>query len=195
MKAISDKNKIEVLNCFELEAPMTVKEIAEKLNLPYSRINYHIKLLEKVGIIEVVDTKIKQGIIEKYYLPTAEEFRIDKSICVFENTKDLDEYKKQIKKFYDSIFKNIGEDYKAWVQNITPEKPNEGAMFCSAIFLNEEQAKDLKEDIERYFKSILDKYGDKKEGTKAYNVGSFLIVKKNQSVYFDDLEEAEQTEK
>lgn len=193
MKAISDKNKIEILNCFELEIPMTVTEIADKLGLPYSKINYHIKLLEKVGIIEVVDTKIKSGIIEKYYLPTAEEFRIDKSICVFENTTDLDEYKKQVKKFYDSIFKNIGDDYKSWVQNLSPGEPNEGAMFCSAIFLNELQAKELKQDIEAYFKSILDKYGDKAEGTKAYNVGNFLIVKKNQSVYFDELEETEKT--
>jgi DNA-binding transcriptional ArsR family regulator len=183
IKIISDKNKIEILNCFELEKPITVTEVSEKLGIPYSKISYHVKILEKVGLIEIVDTKIKSGIIEKFYSPVAEEFRIDKSISVFENQEEIDEYKKGAKDFYDSIFKAIDEDYKNWVDNMSSDKVDEGAMFCGTVFLNDEIAKQLRYDVEAFYKGLLDKYGDRIEGSKAYNIGNFLLVKKNQEQY------------
>lgn len=192
MKVISDKNKIEILNCFELEKPMTVTEISEKINITYSRINYHIKILEKVGLLEVVDTKIKSGIIEKYYLPTAEEFKIDKSIMVFENEEELSEYKKNIKRFYDSILKDINNDYKAWIHELAENndedyyknKVAETCMYNGTIFLDDKKANELKEELHVFFESMIEKYGDKVEGTKAFGIGNFFIVKKNQEQYF-----------
>lgn len=192
MKVISDKNKIEILNCFELEKAMTVTELSEKINIPYSRINYHIKILEKVGLLEVVDTRIKSGIIEKYYLPTAEEFRIDKSIMVFENEEELSEYKKNIKKFYDSILKEVNSDYKAWMQELAEKgdenhyksKAEETCMYNGTIFLNDKQLSELKEELHVFFENIIEKYGDKAEETKAFGIGNFFIVKKNQEQNF-----------
>ena len=193
MKVISDNNKIEILNCFELERPMTVTELSEKLNISYSKINYHIKVLEKVGLLEVVDTKIKSGIIEKFYLPTAEEFRIDKSITVFESEEKLGEYKNSIKRFYDTILKNLNDDYKAWIQGLSEntdevcykERVAETCMHSGTIFLNDEQVNELKDELHIFFNGMIDKYGDKVEGSKAFGVGNFFTVKKNQEQYFN----------
>ncbi|EYE87886.1 hypothetical protein Q428_10925 [Fervidicella metallireducens AeB] len=184
MKIISDQNKINILNCFELDKPLSINEVAEKLGISYSKVNYQIKTLEKVGLLEVVDTKIKSGIIEKYYLPTAEEFRIDKSISIIDGA-DGGEYKKRIKKFYDSIFKGVTEDYKSLLENITSDTFDNIAMINSTIFLTEEEARELKNEIQENFKVILDKYGDKRENTQAYNIASFLLKRKNQKQYFD----------
>ena len=50
------------------------------LDEPHAKINYHIKTLYKVGILELVEEKIKSGIVEKYYYPKAKNIFIDKNI-------------------------------------------------------------------------------------------------------------------
>lgn len=194
VKVISDKNKMDILNCFELERPITVTEISEKINMPYSRLNYHVKILKKVGIIEVVDTKLKSGILEKYYLPVAEEFRIDKTIAVFENDEDFRGFKENVKKFNDAIIKEMNDDYSAWSKTMDDDmerseykqKAADTCMFNGVMFLNEEDVSAAKEEFHEFFNKMIDKYGDKKEGSKAYNTGNFFIVKKNQEKYFSE---------
>nr|WP_278244900.1 winged helix-turn-helix domain-containing protein [Fervidicella metallireducens] len=180
---MSDENKISILNCFELERPLTVKEISEKLKKPYSKVNYHIKLLEKAGLVEVVETKVKSGIIEKYYLPTAEEFAIDKSITVIENDVNLEEYKEKVKSFYKSIFKSIEDDYKYLIDNLSPGSLVDSSLLSSVIFLDDYQARTLKEEINDFSRELINRFGEKRDGTNAYSIGTYMLLKKNQDQY------------
>lgn len=184
MKIISDKNKMNILNTFELEKSLTVTEISNKLDMPYSRVNYHVKLLENVGLLEVVDTKIKSGIVEKYYLPTAEEFKIDKSISIFEDTEEKNEYEKGVKKFYNAILKGLQDDYKGIMES--GSVTNELNMLNSVIFLNEGDVEEVNHTFKNFLNYIVSKYGDIQEGTKAYSIFNFLLLKKNQGQYFQE---------
>lgn len=185
MKIISDKNKMNILNAFELEKSLTVTEISNKLEMPYSRVNYHVKLLENAGLLEVVDTKIKSGIVEKYYLPTAEEFKIDKSISIFEDTEEKNEYEKGVKKFYNAILKGLLEDYKAIMES--GSVTNELNMLNSVIFLNEDDVEEVNLNFKNFLNYIVNKYGDIQEGTKAYSIFNFVLPKKNQGQYFQEM--------
>jgi len=80
IKAISQSYRLKILKCFEGEKPATVKQIAEKMNEPHAKVNYHIKVLYQAGILQLVGEKVKQGIVEKYYLPSAKTFLIAKKI-------------------------------------------------------------------------------------------------------------------
>lgn len=47
--------------------PMTVKEIADEMNLSPAKVYYHIKKLESIGVITLKYTKVINGIVAKYY--------------------------------------------------------------------------------------------------------------------------------
>jgi len=52
-------------------APATVKELAGALDVAPKSLYYHVNLLEKHGLIRVVDTRLVSGITEKRYRATA----------------------------------------------------------------------------------------------------------------------------
>jgi DNA-binding transcriptional ArsR family regulator len=76
LKAISDPLRLNILELIIRDA-LTVKQIASRLDQPPTRLYYHIAELEKGGFVTVVDTRVKSGIIEKYYRTSAENITID----------------------------------------------------------------------------------------------------------------------
>ncbi len=114
IKAISQPYRIEILKCFEEDQPATAKQISDKMNDPHAKVNYHIKVLQKAGILELIYENIRLGIVEKYYLPSARTFIIDKAIhsCRIDKSEDcshlnLDsDFHDIVLKFYDMLKKN-----------------------------------------------------------------------------------------
>jgi predicted ArsR family transcriptional regulator len=50
-----------------LEGAHTVKELAAALDVPPTRLYYHVRMLEEHGLIEVVDRRMVSGIEERRY--------------------------------------------------------------------------------------------------------------------------------
>jgi DNA-binding transcriptional ArsR family regulator len=68
LKAISAPTRIRIL--YALMTPgrvMSVKELAEELGEPQTRLYRHVKVLESAGMIEVAATRIVSGIVEQRY--------------------------------------------------------------------------------------------------------------------------------
>ena len=55
------------------ERKMTAKQIADEIVLSPTKVHYHVKELERIGLLKIVETKIKGNIIEKYYHKTAKD--------------------------------------------------------------------------------------------------------------------------
>ena len=79
IKAIAHPKRIDILKAFN-DLPLSAKELSKILDEPHAKINYHVKTLYKVGILELVEEKIKSGIVEKYYYPKSKNIFIDKNI-------------------------------------------------------------------------------------------------------------------
>lgn len=79
LKAISDPLRLEMLELVAEEA-RTVKQIAELLGKPATKLYYHMNALEAAGFVKVVETRVKSGIIEKYYRTVAESFQVDRKL-------------------------------------------------------------------------------------------------------------------
>lgn len=77
VQAISEPTRWRMLDLLVRE-PMTGAQIARVLGIPRTRAHYHLKVLERVGLIELTSEGIKQGIVEKYYRAIAKEFRTDR---------------------------------------------------------------------------------------------------------------------
>ena len=74
IKMVADERRLALLRL--LVKPQTVKEISAALEIPQSQLYYHVNLLEKHGLIQVVATSVVSGIIEKQYQATAQQFGI-----------------------------------------------------------------------------------------------------------------------
>jgi DNA-binding transcriptional ArsR family regulator len=53
------------------DGPATISQVATKLNLLKGSSSYHIRLLERAGLIRMIDTRRVRGVTERYYAPAA----------------------------------------------------------------------------------------------------------------------------
>ena len=75
-KVFSNKLRIKIFSLFDDEVAKTSKQIADQMELPASKVHYHVRELAKVGLLVLTETKEKGGVIEKYYLPVAKQIHI-----------------------------------------------------------------------------------------------------------------------
>ena len=87
LKIISDPLRISILTTLGTEKKNS-RQLAKLLKINRTKIHYHLNILEKNNFIEVVDTDSINGIVQKYYLPTAQAFVPSPSIFnnLFNNT-------------------------------------------------------------------------------------------------------------
>lgn len=58
-----------------LVEPKSIREVAEELGVPPTRLYYHFNLLEEAGVIAVVETRKVGAMLQKLYQNTAKSFR------------------------------------------------------------------------------------------------------------------------
>lgn len=73
IKALSDPFRAEIMMRL-MEKPYTGQQLSEHFGMSRAKIHYHIKDLEKNGLIEIVYTEEKNGIIQKFYQSVAAGF-------------------------------------------------------------------------------------------------------------------------
>ncbi len=78
---IEDIRVLEVLNnplrlriMRQLIEPATVRRLAERLEVPVTRLYYHLDLLQEVGVIEVVETRKSGAMLQRVYRTVAIDF-------------------------------------------------------------------------------------------------------------------------
>lgn len=77
IKAVTDPYRSEILGTFkQIGEPATVKQVADKMGEVPAKVHYHVKKLEKVGILKLVRTQEIKGIVAKFYEPIADSFKL-----------------------------------------------------------------------------------------------------------------------
>lgn len=104
-KALVNPLRIRLLELLVDEA-QSVKQLAAAVDLEPVKLYYHINLLEKNGLIQVVDTQVVSGIIEKWYRVTAFNYRIDRKIL---SLQQKDEQQAYLDEAFASIFEGTME--------------------------------------------------------------------------------------
>ncbi len=82
LKTLADPLRSQIMEVLTLK-PLTVNQVANKLGVASSKLYYHFNLLEKHGLIKVVDTTIHGNLIEKHYWITAYQFKVDEEMFNF----------------------------------------------------------------------------------------------------------------
>lgn len=60
----------------ELAQPASAAALAERLGLPRQQVNYHLRTLEKHGLVREAETKLWGGIIERRMVATADAYLV-----------------------------------------------------------------------------------------------------------------------
>jgi transposase-like protein len=79
LKVFSDPLRQQIIEAL-LDGAKTVKQVASELDLAPTKLYYHVNLLEQHGLIQVTETRIVSGIIEKHYVAAAQEYAIERSL-------------------------------------------------------------------------------------------------------------------
>lgn len=82
LRTLSDPLRMQIYENV-LDEPSSVRQIAERLGLASSRLYYHINLLEKFGLIRVVETRMVANMVEKIYRAIAYELELAPGLLNF----------------------------------------------------------------------------------------------------------------
>ena len=175
IKAIAHPRRIDILKAFGKE-PLSAKQLSEMLDEPHAKINYHIKTLYKVGILELVEEKIKSGIVEKYYYPTAKNIIVGKKVIDFSLDNIWDNEDKDI---CVSKFENMSELFYKAAEDEILESNN--VIDYNNVCFTENEIEEINNAIKIKIGEIINKRSES-ESEKEYNIAlvSIPIAKKEE---------------
>lgn len=70
LRAVSNLTRHRIMAVLRSE-PATITQIAERLGLAKGSSSYHVRLLERAGVVKVVRTRKVRGVTERYYAMAA----------------------------------------------------------------------------------------------------------------------------
>jgi DNA-binding transcriptional ArsR family regulator len=63
-----------------LRAPGSATGLAAELGLPRQRLNYHLRALERAGLLELVEERQRRGCVERILVAAARDFVVDPAV-------------------------------------------------------------------------------------------------------------------
>lgn len=75
LKVLADPLRSQITEVL-IDTPQTIKQVAGKLGLAVSKLYYHFNLLEKHGLIRIVETRLVSNLVEKSYQAVATNFEL-----------------------------------------------------------------------------------------------------------------------
>ena len=172
IKAIAHPRRVDILKTFNKE-PLSAKQLSEILDEPHAKINYHIKTLYNVGILQLDEEKIKSGIVEKYYYPTANNIVISRKIIDYSLGQELDEDYVSISDFEDTI-----ESFYDAAESGTLN--GDSILECDNVLLTEDEVSELRSTLKAKVDEMLSKRDNSnRENEKKHDIVMFAIPSKN----------------
>jgi DNA-binding transcriptional ArsR family regulator len=89
LKAVIDPLRTQIFEIL-IAQPLTIKQVADKLGLTPSNLYYHFNLLEKFGLIQVVETRQVANLVERLYQSTAADISIAPDLVSSETLEGQD---------------------------------------------------------------------------------------------------------
>lgn len=90
LKVLSDPQRMQIAELMSGK-PRTVKQVAKELGTTPHKLYYHVKLLEDHGLLQVVETRLVSGIVEKHYQITAKDITVADGLLSVSKPEGKDE--------------------------------------------------------------------------------------------------------
>jgi DNA-binding transcriptional ArsR family regulator len=79
VRTLADELRVRIFSLLAQE-PMTVTQVGAALGVAPAKIHYHVRELDRVGLVRQVFTREKSGILEKYYRAVARDILVSRSL-------------------------------------------------------------------------------------------------------------------
>jgi len=177
VKAMAVPLRVEIVKMLGKE-PMTTTQVAKLLDEKPNRLYYHVTELEKVGILEVVETRQRGNLVEKYYQPVARLFRIDPGI--FQQGAEGQQA------FLETAISNFDStilDIRHAIENelLSPEDMKRAFSVHLDYTLSPEDARELTDEIRDLVRRWKDRSPDS-GGTRRTHLTMLVYTKRNGEV-------------
>ena len=164
IKVYSDPYRLKIIYAFgRIGRPATVKEVADAMGEVPAKIHYHVKKLEKIGILKIVATKEINGIVAKYYETFPGEIHIRQS--------ELEEPVRKVvmSEAHKAIVTILDEGRSKFLQNVNSEEEGQHAILSGHVLhMTKEEAKELTGQIHELISKYERKSAD--EGAKVFDL-------------------------
>ncbi len=134
LRVLADPLRLQIVELIT-QAPRTVKQVAAVLNMPPTKLYYHIKQLEEHALIRVVDTRIVSGIIEKQYQATANHYRVNRELFSLTSHAGKESLNVMLTGLFDDTREDIQASVEAEVLDVSPDdsddKPPHRRLFIT----------------------------------------------------------------
>lgn len=162
LKVVADPLRLQIIELV-FDQPSTVKQVARQLDLPPSKLYYHINLLEKHGLISISSKRIVSGIVEKSYMTSARNIRVMKGLLTPQRA-DEQPTQGNVSIFVDAILNDAKQDIQRnanqGVIDLTGENASKALRISrSTTRMTEAQALEFQErlrDLVEEFKTYKD---------------------------------------
>jgi hypothetical protein len=130
-------------------------------------------------MVEVVHTKLKFGITEKYYATAAKQFTVDLNNGTFDSEEEKKEFAEKVNLTYKTFLKALDKEYLKWVDSLVPDEERRGYNLFGMVYLNDEEYKKLNDELFEHVANILETYSKKNgEDSRQYVIGNQFFEKK-----------------
>lgn len=178
-KVLAHPLRLQIIAIFDDGVPRTSKQLAGHLDMAPAKVHYHVRELVRAELLELVETKEKGGVIEKYYLPVAEQFHINLNESEAGTDKNSTRYLylKTVLEGFQTAFMKAAEisDEKKVDKCEGPEHESEikiPSLSLTHLMLDENEIKLLQSELEVLFKKWVEIGRNRKdglgEGAKSY---------------------------
>ncbi|MGQ8874391.1 ArsR/SmtB family transcription factor [Paenibacillus sp. TSA_86.1] len=157
IKIYSDPYRIQIMNMFNRQGrPSTVKEIADLMGEVPAKVHYHVKKLEKIGLLSMVSTREINGIIAKYYEPFSGEIHLRHKDEEDENSPLKQVFRSETLKLLNEMFEQSRQRFMNHAEHDKQEK-----RFISdmTLYATADEVEKLYQDIVELCKPYLTKEG------------------------------------
>lgn len=156
LKVLADPLRLSILQY--LNKPGTVKQIAEKIDKPPTKLYYHFNLLEKHRLIKMVDTRIVSGIIEKHYQVSARTYLIAEGLLSPNEEQSDEGLDLTISGIFADARLDIRESIRSGMVNMSPDAPEAKRLMINqgTLHLSEAQTQAFQERL----MALIDEFQD-----------------------------------
>ncbi len=156
IRVLREPTRWKMLNLL-IEQPMTGSQLARILGITRPLAHYHLKVLERVGLVSFLEDHILDGVVEKYYQALARQYRADHLVDRYRTIN----YKKNGETLRTGEV--VGEMMKAMIEVAKSDIANPdsydllakiGFNFQEELHLNAKQADELIQTL----RELADKY-------------------------------------
>lgn len=143
LKVLADPLRLRILEL--LIQPGTVKQIAEKLDMPPTKLYYHVTKLEEHNLIVVVDTRLVSGILEKQYQITAKSLQVDDDLLSPGTESGRETLELAVKTLFDDAKADLLQSHHDGLLRLGENEPEHRGVVAAQVrlCLTEEQASDF----------------------------------------------------